>query len=290
MALGQAMAYQELLNEADAKLKLDAVALPTKPMLVKKQGCMKGAGAKISADPSCSCKIKGNCAKFSFPGAVLHGSSKDLSSGVISDYINQTYSGSEGARLSGDAVRRNAAATKQSIDEVKTTIVQQRKDMGFKNTQIENNSNLIASSIRADARRSAAAAIPTNTRSGRWARILALEEKTAPEKVAAAVAAVTSSTRAAQRIAKRKPAKPGEMEILSIEEGGTPTGEELEIGGIELSEMPKTKAKAEVGKAAPEEKPAGIEFDPSKTLWKIITKRYQNSAFPRLLKMKKVEK
>lgn len=288
LALGQALSYQELLNQADVKLALDAIALPTVAAAVKPRPCMKTSGGRSSADPTCSCKAKGTCATFSFPKPVLSGSSKDLSSGIIENYANDTFSGSEGARVSGGAVKRNAAATQKSIDEVKSTIIDQRKSMGFQSTNIENMSNLLSSSIAGEARRSAAAAVSPKTSVGRGARILALEKKTEPEKVAQAFAAAQAPRRGPIVTPQKKATV--EMGILSIDEGGTPTEGELESEtldwGIDMSGKVETKAE---GPKVADERPAGVEYDPSKTLWKIITKRYQKSAFPKLLKKKKTE-
>ncbi len=286
LALGQALSYQELLNQADVKLGLDAVALPEVSLRVAKgKACLKTGG---QADPACSCKARGTCSKFSFPTAVLHGSSKDQSSGIIEGYANDTFSGSEGARVSGEAVRRNAAATKSSIQEVKSTIINQRKTMGFKNTEIENTSNLLAASIQSDARRSAAAAVSPKTSTGRGARILALETKITPEKVSAALAA-TTAPKTFRKVPKTKKEKI-EMGTLSIDEEGTGTEGEMDMEGLDLdlSGGGKVETKAKAAEISAE-KPAGVEYDPSKTLWKLITKRYQKSAFPKLLKKKKQE-
>jgi hypothetical protein len=286
LALGQALSYQELLNQADNKLGLDAVALPDASLrVVKGKACMKSGG---QVDPACSCKARGTCSKFSFPTAVLHGSSKDQSTGIIEGYANDTFSGSEGARVSGEAVRRNAAATKASINEVKSTIINQRKTMGFQNTEIENTSNLLGASIQADARRSAAAAVSPKTSTGRGARILALETKITPEKVSAALAATTAPKKFRKAPLTKK--EKIEMGILSIDEEVTGTEGEMEIEGLDLdlSGPGKVETKEKAAEVSAE-KPAGVEYDPSKTIWKNITKRYQKSAFPRLLKKKKEE-
>jgi len=286
LALGQALSYQELLNQADNKLGLDAVALPDASLrVVKGKACMKSGG---QVDPACSCKARGTCSKFSFPTVVLHGSSKDQSTGIIEGYANDTFSGSEGARVSGEAVRRNAAATKASINEVKSTIINQRKTMGFQNTEIENTSNLLGASIQADARRSAAAAVSPKTSTGRGARILALETKITPEKVSAALAATTAPKKFRKAPLTKK--EKIEMGILSIDEEVTGTEGEMEIEGLDLdlSGPGKVETKEKAAEVSAE-KPAGVEYDPSKTIWKNITKRYQKSAFPRLLKKKKEE-
>ncbi len=289
-ALGQALAYQELLSQADVKLNLDALALPTvSRVIAKNKGCMKSEGGSSSADPSCSCKAKGTCSKFSFPAATLSGSSKDLSSGLIEDYANNTFSANEGARMSGNAVKRNAAATRKSIEETKSTILEQRKSTGFENTNIENMSNMVSSSIQGDARRSAAAAISTKSSTGRLARILALEKKVTPENVQAAFAATVKPS-GARKVAPQQKKPTLEMGELSIDESGTGTEGEMELETMDFGSTTGTKkdTKPEAAQVS-EDKPAGVEYDPSKTLWKNISKRYQKSAFPRLLKKKKVE-
>jgi len=288
-ALGQAMAYQELLSQADVKLDLDALALPTVSTALKKnKGCMKSEGGNSSADPSCSCKAKGTCSKFSFPTATLSGSSKDLSSGLIEDYANNTFSANEGARVSGGAVKRNAAATKKSIEETKSTIMEQRKSTGFENTNIENMSNMVSSSIQGDARRSAAAAISTKSSTGRLARILALEKKITPENVQAAFAATVKPS-GTRKVAPQQKKRTLEMGELSIDESGTGTEGEMEGETLDWSSTETKKDTKPEAAQVSEDKPAGVEYDPSKTIWKNITKRYQKSAFPRLLKKKKVE-
>ena len=289
LAADHLAAFQNLLADAEAKLGLDAMAMPDQlpQELVRKPSCAKTAGGGISADPSCSCKAKGNCAKIDFPSAVLWSGKKGDSGAVFRDYTNSTLSGdAKGARVSGSAIKRNAAAVRGRIEDGKTSILKAQKKAGYQPTNFNNITAGLESSINKLSNRNAVAATTSDSSLTRRIRRAALIDKVTEKDKVLTIPTSKKITRAKRKKATKRKPRPGEGMNLGIDETDLELEGELEVESLDFGSG-GIKKSAKVDKASTKEKRKGVVEDNTRSLFEIVTRRYKRSGYPRLLKKKK---
>ena len=284
-------AFQNLLADAEAKLGLDSTSMPDQaPALKPKTSCSMPDGGGLKADPACSCRAKGNCAKISFPKAVVYSGKNERSGAVFRDYTNDTMSGdTAGARANSDAIKRAAAKSRKDTQDAQNSINNLQRKRGTSVTDFNNLSSGLGSSINNLAHSNASNSVGRDSSLSRAIRRRALQDKMdeKDKNPIGATAPVKRVARAApKKKAKKKGPKMGEGMDLGIDESelgleGDLVGEGLDFSGT------RSKKAAKIDKASKKEKRQGVVEDDTRSLWDIVTGRYERSGYPRLLKKKK---
>jgi hypothetical protein len=284
-------AFQNLLAEAEAKLGLDSTSMPDQvPALKPKTSCSIPDGGGLKADPACSCRNKGNCAKISFPKAVVYSGKQEKSGAIMRDYTNSILSGDNaGARANAEGLQRAAAKARRGTSDTQKSINDLQRKRGQSITDFNNLSSGLGASINNLANRSAVGAVGTDNSLSRKIRRRALQDKMdeKDKDPIGATAPVKRVARARPKAkAKKKGPKMGEGMNLGIDESDLELEGDLEGEGLDFGGTSKKKA-VKIDKASKKEKRQGVVEDDTRSLWDIVTNRYKRSGYPRLLKKKK---
>jgi hypothetical protein len=112
-----------------------------RPMCVR----MTGAG-DYQSDPNCSCQGTNSCAQFRYPEIATASGVADNSSNLAIDFANAITSGQvEKANVAAAGISQNAANVKRRISENFANFNKSRKDRGLPSMQNEANSQLASS-------------------------------------------------------------------------------------------------------------------------------------------------